>query len=208
MTIPQTTEALPRIAEVIASGGVIAFRTDTFYGLGADPFHRSAVANLKQLKGKEASKPILVVMSDADQIDRFIAERGPTFDRLAEKFWPGPLTLIGKAARKVPPEITADTGTIGMRIPDDDEVRSLIRSCGGALTATSANPSGREPSRNAADVERYFGDAIDLIVDGGDARIGRPSTVVNVSESMAALVREGVIAWSWIQAALKGSAGV
>ncbi len=176
MTIPQTTEALPRIAEVIASGGVIAFRTDTFYGLGANPFNRSAVQRIKQLKGREAS--------------------------------PGPLTLIGKAARKVPPEITADTGTIGMRIPNDDEVRSLIRSCGGALTATSANPSGREPSRNAADVERYFGDAIDLIVDGGDARIGRPSTVVNVSESMAALVREGVIAWSWIQAALKGSAGV
>lgn len=186
-------------AEVIAGGGVIAFRTDTFYGLGADPFNRSAVQRIKELKGREDGKPILIVISDASQIDRFIAERSRTFDRLAEKFWPGPLTLIGKACPEVSIAITADTETIGIRLPDDQEVCALIRSCGGALTATSANPSGKEPSKSAGDVERYFGDAIDLIVDGGEARTDQPSTVVDVSVAEAKLIREGVIVWSEIQ---------
>src|SRR5713226_5648877 len=105
-------------AKTIARGGVIAFRTDTFYGLGADPFNRSAVQRIKQLKGREANKPILVVISDIDQVERFISERSRTFDLLAERFWPGPLTLIGKAAPEVPDEIGAGTGTVGVRLPD------------------------------------------------------------------------------------------
>jgi L-threonylcarbamoyladenylate synthase len=189
-------------AEVIARGGVIAFRTDTFYGLGADPFNRSALQRIKQLKGREATKPILVVISHIDQIDRFISKRSKTFDLLAEQFWPGPLTLIGKAALDVPTEITAGTETIGVRLPDDDNVRALARACGGALTATSANPSGQAPARVAEDVERYFGAAVDLIVDGGAARAGRPSTVVDVSGAEPKLIREGAVPWSELQKAL------
>ncbi len=199
MTIPQTTESFPRIAETITRGGVIAFRTDTFYGLGADPFNASAVAKLKQLKVREEGKPILVVISDRNQVERFIAERSPQFDLLAEELWPGPLTLIGKAASEVPTDLTADTGTIGIRLPGDADVLALIRSCGGALTATSANRSGHQPSKTAAEVERYFGNAIDLIVDGGEARSDRPSTVVDVSAGEPTLIREGVIAWAEIQ---------
>jgi len=199
VTIPQTTESFPRIAETITRGGVIAFRTDTFYGLGADPFNASAVAKLKQLKVREEGKPILVVISDRNQVERFIAERSPQFDLLAEEFWPGPLTLIGKAASEVPTDLTADTGTIGIRLPGDADVLALIRSCGGALTATSANRSGHQPSKTAAEVERYFGNAIDLIVDGGEARSDRPSTVVDVSAGEPTLIREGVIAWAEIQ---------
>jgi L-threonylcarbamoyladenylate synthase len=186
-------------ADVIASGGVIAFRTDTFYGLGADPFNERAVVRLKQLKGREAGKPILIVISDLDQVERFISERSAMFDRLAEKFWPGPLTLIGKALPAVLDEITAGTGTIGIRLPDDDEVRVLIRSCGGALTATSANRSGEEPARHAQQVDEYFGAALDLIVDGGEARTDRVSTVVDVGEAEIKLIREGAIAWSLIR---------
>lgn len=199
MTIPQTPESLPRIAETITRGGVIAFRTDTFYGLGADPFNRSALQRIKQLKGREANKPILVVISDIDQIERLISERSRAFDLLAERFWPGALTLIGKAAPAVPDEVTAGTGTIGVRLPDDDNVRALVRACGGALTATSANPSGEAPAKNAEQVRKYFGGAIDLIVDGGEARTERPSTVIDVSGTEANLVREGVITWLEIE---------
>ncbi len=191
--------SIHRATEIIARGGVIAFRTDTFYGLGADPFNRSAVQRIKELKGREEGKPILVVISYRNQVERFISERSPQFDVLTEKFWPGPLTLIGKAAPQVPTDLTADTGTIGIRLPDDDEVRALIRSCGGALTATSANRSGQEPARTAAEVDRYFGNAIDLIVDGGEARTDRPSTVVDVSAAEPTLNREGAIAWAEIQ---------
>ena len=200
--IPQTTESLSRIAETIRNGGVIAFRTDTFYGLGADPFNRGSVQRIKQLKGREENKPILVIIGERDQIDRFVSSRTAIFDVLAKRFWPGPLTLIGKAASGVPSEITAGTETIGVRLPDDDNVRALVRACGGALTATSANPSGRSPASAAAEVESYFGACVDLIVDGGEARSDRPSTVVDVSGAGAKVVREGVIAWSKIQQAL------
>src|ERR1700674_2467616 len=154
-------------AETIARGGIIVLRTDTFYGLGADPFNRAALQRIKQLKGREANKPILVVISDLDQIGRFISERSRAFDLLAERCWPGGLTLIGRAEPAFPDEVTAGTETIGVRLPDDDNVRALVRECGGALTATSANPSGSDPARTAGEVESYFDAAVDLIVDGG-----------------------------------------
>src|SRR5438552_1148194 len=135
-------------AKVVANGGVIAFRTDTFYGLGANPFNRDAVKKVKQLKGSEDEKPVLIVISDREQVDRFISEPSQTFELLARTFWPGPLTLVCKATADVPEEITAGTKTIGMRLPGDDKVRGLVRACGGALTATSANPSRQEPARS------------------------------------------------------------
>jgi L-threonylcarbamoyladenylate synthase len=207
VTIPQTNESLPRIAEAIARGGIIAFRTDTLYGLGADPFSRSAVQRIKQLKGREANKPILVVISDIDQIERFISERSRAFDFLAERFWPGALTLIGRAAPAVPGEITADTGTIGVRLPDDDNVRALVRACGGALTATSANPSGAKPARTAKEVAGHFGAAVDLIVDSGEAQVDRPSTVVDARGPEPKLIREGAVSWSEITTVFNRSVG-
>ena len=202
MIIPQTVEAYSRIASVIANGGVIAFRTDTFYGLGADPFNRDAVQRIQHLKGREGEKPILVVISDREQVGRFISQLSPAFDLLAREFWPGPLTLIGRAAANLPEEITAGTKTIGVRLPGDDRVRLFVRTCGGALTATSANPSEREPAKTAQEVQGYFGDAVDLIVDGGAARTDQPSTVVDAREVETQLIREGVITWSQIQAAI------
>jgi len=202
--ISQTAASLPKISDVIARGGIIAFRTDTFYGLGADPLNREAVLKLKELKGREDHKPILVVISERDQLERFIVNRTPAFDVLAERFWPGPLTLIGKAAPGLPPELTAGTETVGVRMPDDDSVRALVRGCGGAVTATSANLSNQAPAKTAADARDYFGDLIDLIVDGGPARTDLPSTVVDVSEAERRLIREGVIPWSDIQTALQG----
>ena len=199
MIVSQTTESLLRISDLIAQGGLIAFRTDTFYGLGADPFNRDAVQRIKQLKGREENKPILIVLSERPEVTRFIAERTPAFDLLAERFWPGPLTLIGHALAELPAEITAGTKTVGVRLPDDDRVRALVRACGGALTATSANPSNEKPARTAQEVFGYFGNGVDLIVDDGDAVTDQPSTVVDVCDVEPRLIREGIISWSRIQ---------
>lgn len=203
MIISQTVESYSQIATVIANGGIIAFRTDTFYGLGADPFNSEAVKKIKQLKCGEGDKPILIVISDREQVGRFISEPSHTFDLLARSFWPGPLTLIGKAVPEVSEEITASTQTIGLRLPGDGDVCSLVRVCGGALTATSANPSHREPARTAQEVRSYFGDAVDLIVDGGDAKVDQPSTVVDTRDVEARLIREGAISWVEIQTAIQ-----
>ena len=202
MIISQTAESFPRIANTITRGSIIAFRTDTFYGFGADPFHHDALRKIKQLKGREQGKPILIVISGSDQIDRLVTERTRNFNTLASRFWPGPLTLIGKAAPEVSDLLTAGTGTVGVRLPDDDNVRALISACGGVLTATSANPADETPAKTAQEVSDYFGEAMELIVDDGPAQTDLPSTVVDVSNSEPKLIREGVIAWAAIQAAL------
>jgi len=200
--ISQRTESFPQLSSVIARGGVIAFRTDTFYGLGADPLNVAAVRRIKRLKGREERKAILIVISDRKHVGRFIYHPSATFNLLAETFWPGPLTLIGQASAEVPFEVTAGTETVGVRLPGDDKVRALIEACGGALTATSANPAHEAPAKTAAEVHAYFGDQIDLIVDDGAARSDQPSTVVDACASEPRLIREGVIAWAEIQKAL------
>jgi len=197
--LKQSEQALLKAADVITRGGVIAFRTDTFYGLGADPFNRQAVERIKSLKSREESKPILIVLSDYDQVHRFIDEMSPAFELLARAFWPGALTLIGRAQANVPDEITAGTKTVGVRLPNDDKVRALVRACGGALTATSANPSHAAPAGNAHSVQEYFGDAIDLIIDDGKATSEQPSTVVDATGDSPKLIREGVLSWAEIQ---------
>lgn len=183
-----------RAAEIIASGGIIAFRTDTFYGLGVDPKNARSVRAVRELKGRQASrKPVLIVISDAEEAKRFVAVDSPAFEILIKRFWPGALTIIGHAKPDVPEELTAGTSTLGVRLPDDETVRGLVRACGGALTATSANPTGELPARTAAEVAHYFPGEIDLIVDGGETHALQPSTVVDVSASEARLVREGLI---------------
>jgi L-threonylcarbamoyladenylate synthase len=203
LIISYSKRSLKNAADVISRDGVIAFRTDTFYGLGADPFNQDAVRKIKQLKGREDNKPILIIISDYDQVDRFIRSITQTFEVLAHQLWPAHLTLIGEARPELPPEITAGTKTVGVRLPNDDRVRLLVRTCGGALTATSANPSHAAPATTARQVHEYFGEAIDLIVDDGEAQTDRPSTVVDVSQHEPKLIREGVIPWASVIDALK-----
>ena len=186
-------------SEVISNGGVIAFRTDTFYGLGVDPFNAAAVARLKQLKGREDNKPILLLISDADQVRRLITTRSDRFKIAVREFWPGPLTIVGSAVPQLPAEITAGTGTVGVRLPADESVRELVRQCGRVLTATSANPAGREPARSAQEVASYFTTKLDLIVDGGEVTASEPSTVLDVLTSPPRIVREGAIPRSVIE---------
>jgi L-threonylcarbamoyladenylate synthase len=179
-------------SQLIAAGGVIAFRTDTFYGLGADPFNGAALRKIRELKGREETKPILLLISDETEVDRFV-QHSAFFKLVARKHWPAPLTLIGVSLPELPTELTAGTNSLGIRLPDDERVRAFVRACGGALTATSANVSGQPPARTAQEVEKYFPSGIDLIVDGGEATATKASTVLDVSRSEVRLIREGAI---------------
>jgi len=180
-------------ARIVSTGGLIAFRTDTLYGLGADPLNRPALQKIRELKAREENKAILILISDMDQVDRFVEEKSGIFGLIANGHWPAPLTLVGPARSELPTELTAGSNTIGVRLPDNEKVRALVRVCGGALTATSANISGSAPARNAAEVEKYFPNGIDLIIDGGEVTVTEPSTVLDLSGSEPVLVREGAV---------------
>ena len=180
-------------AQIVANGGLIAFRTDTFYGLGADPLNAVAVAKIKQAKGREEGKPILLLISSERDLEPLIELKPMMLEKVVEKFWPGPLTIVMPAALNLPAEITCNTGTVGLRLPADEKARSLVEACGGRLTATSANPSGQEPATSARQVRDYFPLGIDLIVDGGDVTATKPSTVIDISQDRAKLIREGAV---------------
>jgi len=197
---------LAKAARIISTGGLLAFRTDSFYGLGADPLNREAVAKIRELKGREDNKPILLLISDMDQLDRFVGETSSIFRLIAIGQWPAPLTLIGPARPELPTELTAGTNTIGVRLPDDENVRALVRACGGGLTATSANVSGKPPARTAKEVKDYFPTGIDLIIDGGQVTATRPSTVVDVTGAEARLIREGALSREELEKILKTNA--
>ncbi|HVG30317.1 MAG TPA: L-threonylcarbamoyladenylate synthase [Pyrinomonadaceae bacterium] len=194
-------EARARARDAVGRGGVVGFRTDTFYGLGANPLDQAAVRAVNELKGREG-KPVLVVLSDAEQAARLVAAQTDSFRALAARFWAGALTLVAEAGGDVPAELTAGTGTVGVRLPADVAVREFVRACGGALTATSANLAGEPPARSARDVAAAFPSGLALIVDGGATRASAPSTVVDVTGGAARLIREGAIPWREIEAAL------
>jgi L-threonylcarbamoyladenylate synthase len=191
----------------IAAGGVLAFRTDTFYGLGADPFNPVALRKIYALKGREDGKPLLVIISDAAITERLMAAQSKLFEAVAARHWPGPITLIGQARQDIPEALTAGTGTIGVRLPDDEPVRDFVRALGGALTATSANPSGTAPARTAREVEDYFPTGLDLIIDTGPAPGGLPSTVLDTSGPTARLIREGAVSRQELEETLERQVG-
>ena len=197
---PDTQETRERAGRVVNAGGLVVFRTDTFYGVGADPFNPEALAAVNELKGRDG-KPILCLIAEAGDATRLISKVTRAFDLLAAAHWPGALTLVAEARAELPELLTAGTGTVGLRLPDDEDARAFVRACGGVLTATSANPAARPPARTAEEAARYFPDL--FIIDGGDARTDLPSTVVDVSAERPRVIREGVVTRSEIETALR-----
>jgi L-threonylcarbamoyladenylate synthase len=200
---PNTAEARERAGRLTAEGRIVAFRTDTFYGLGVVPSDTAALRSLNELKGRDG-KPILVVVSDAGTAGRLVAERTVAFELLAARHWPGPLTLVARARYDASEILTAGTGTVGVRLPADEDARAIVRACGGALTATSANPSGLPPARTAEEVAAYFPGGLGLIIDGGPARTESPSTVLDVTGARPRLIREGVLTRRELEKTLAG----
>ena len=184
--------SLREAADIIRGGGVIAFPTETFYGLGTCPFDERAVQRIFSLKGRPfRTAPILVLIRSRADLRTLVSEITPTAERLMEACWPGPLTLVFRAAAAVPSVLTAGTGTIGVRLPADPDVQQLLEAVGGPLTGTSANRSGQPPATTAEEVERAFGGGVDAILNGGPAPGGLPSTVVDTTVMPPRVLREG-----------------
>ena len=185
--------AFSRCRDVIRSGGVVAYPTDTFYGLGADPGNAQAVRKLFTIKERPANQPILLLVKDASAVREWASEITPEAEALMKKFWPGPLTLVFKARPGVLAELTAGTGTIGLRVPGSTLSLGLLEFLGAALTGTSANRAGGRSPQTADEVAGSVGAAVDLILDGGRTPGGEPSTVLDVTRTPARVVREGAL---------------
>ncbi len=181
------------IARILRNGRIIAFPTDTFYGLGADCFSSSALQRIYQIKKRQPLKPMPVLISDINQVIALAEKIPAVFASLADAIWPGPLTLVLKAARGLPPILTGQRQTIGIRLPAVSWLRELVRQTGSPVVATSANISGETEIDSAEDVIRQFQRRVDLIVDGGRTPGGRPSTVVDVSGDIPLIIRAGAV---------------
>lgn len=176
---------------------MIAFPTDTVYGLGAGAFNEGAIQKLFEIKGREQTKAIAVLLGNIDQLEQVTVEMGETAQILAEKFWPGPLTIVVPRHPDLS-DILSPSPTIGVRIPDHPTVIELL-SITGPLAVTSANLSGRENAMTAQEVHAQLGNKIDLILDGGETPGGAPSTVVDVSRGKIEIIREGPISLETLQ---------
>ncbi len=186
--------ALRAAADVLRGGGVVAFPTETFYGLAASVHSDTAIARIFAVKGRSETKPILVLVDSIAMAESLTLAISPTARGLMRTHWPGAVTLVFPARRSVPSTLTAGTGTIGIRWPPHAVAVGLVTALGHPVTAPSANPTDAPPPRTADEVLAYFGDALDLVVDGGPTPGGMPSTVVDVTVDPPRLLRRGAVA--------------
>ena len=184
---------LDEAARVLGRGGLVAFPTETFYGLGAAALDRRAVRRVFEVKGRPASMPLLVLVDSEAMVGRVALEIPARARALMTRHWPGALTLVLRASAGLPAELTAGTGTVGVRLPAHATARALVRALGAPVTAPSANPTGAEPPTSAGAVLAHFGDALDLVLDGGPTPGGAPSTVVDVTVDPPRVIRQGAV---------------
>jgi len=189
-------ENLSQAVAALRRGDVVVFPTETLYGLGADALDDDAVDRVFRLKGRNADNPIPVLVADEEMLRRLVAEIAPLAQRLMRRFWPGPLTLVLPAQKAIPkPLLNRDRG-VGVRVSSHPIATELIRRLGRPLTATSANPSGKEPARTVDEAKRYFSGQIEIFVEGGPLMSKRGSTVVAVFDDALKILREGEISGS------------
>jgi L-threonylcarbamoyladenylate synthase len=192
--------ALNHAVDVLQHGGFVAFPTDTVYGLAALPFKSEYVEGLFSAKGRNNARAIAILIGDYTDLKLVVENFDETSDRLAHRFWPGPLTLVVSRHAGLPETLSPD-GTIGVRMPDHPVALALLRKIG-PLAVTSANISGQDNAITADEVNRQLNGRVHLILDGGRTSGGVPSTVVNCTSSPLSLLREGPISLDAIQAAL------
>lgn len=178
---------------VLEGGGLVAFPTETFYGLGAKALDAGAVSRIFSVKGRPESKPLLILVDSVKMVEPLVQEMSAVARDLMSKYWPGPLTLVFKAIASLPRSLTAGTGTVGIRIPRQPVAFELVHAAGFPVTAPSANPSGEAPPTTAQEVRRAFNGEIELILDGGPTTGGLPSTIVDVTVTPPRLVRKGAL---------------
>jgi L-threonylcarbamoyladenylate synthase len=186
-------ECIGRAARTLVAGGIVAFPTETCYGLAVDPFNEQALENLFRAKNRPADKPVLLLISNVSLLDSLVTRVPDIFLPLIERFWPGPLTLIFPARSRLSPLVTGGTGTVGVRISPHPVAQALGKAFGGAITATSANLSGKPPARSADQIQTLFGKTVDVVLDGGMTPASLCSTIVCECAGRLQLIRSGVI---------------
>ncbi len=191
MNIEPFMPELDRAAGLLRAGELVAFPTDTVYGVGAIAWDRRAVAKLYTAKLRSPDKAIPLLLADVDDLDLVAAAVSPAARRLAQRFWPGPLTLVLPRAGAVPDEVTAGGATVAVRVPDHPMARALIRLAGAPLATTSANLSGQPSPVTAAEVAAQLAGRVALILDGGRCPGGVPSTLVDVTGETPRILRPG-----------------
>jgi L-threonylcarbamoyladenylate synthase len=187
------SDEVRRAAEILRAGGLVAFPTETVYGLGADASSEQAVARLYRVKGRPAGHPVIIHFASSHEAFQWGAEIPQEAKRLAEKFWPGPLTLILKRSAKAKDFVTGGQPSVGIRVPSHPVAQALLKEFGGGVAAPSANRFGRVSPTTALHVREDLGGDVDLVLEGGESEAGIESAIVDFSTGRAMLLRPGVL---------------
>ena len=195
-------EAIRRGGDILKQGGLVAFPTETVYGLGGDALNPQASMKIYAAKGRPSDNPLIVHIAEFDKLAPIVAEVPEKAKILAEKYWPGPLTMILPKSDLVPQETTGGLDSVAVRFPSDRIAQELIKAAGGYVAAPSANTSGRPSPTTAQHVEEDLGEAIEMIIDGGQVGIGLESTIVDFTEDVPVVLRPGYISLEMLQETL------
>lgn len=191
--VAPTPESISHAVSVLRRSGLVAFPTETVYGLGADATDDVAVRRIFEVKGRPSDHPLIVHLADASQLAQWVIEVGSRAQVLADAFWPGPLTLLMERSSSVSSIVTGGRSTVGLRVPDHPVALELLQSFGGAVAAPSANRFGRVSPTSAEHVSADLGDSVDVILDGGPCRVGVESTIVDLTGDRPTVLRVGGI---------------
>ncbi len=202
MTAAVSKADITRAVAILKAGELVAFPTETVYGLGADASNADAVRKIYAAKGRPSNHPLIVHVADVAQLANWARDIPQFAHTLAKKFWPGPLTLVLKRSPRVPDAVTGGQGTVAIRVPSHPVAQALLREFGGGVAAPSANRFGRVSATTAAHVHEEFGDVVACVLDGGAADVGIESTIVDCSGSAPTLLRPGWITPQQLEAAL------
>lgn len=194
---------LTQAAEILAGGGIIAYPTETFYGLGADATNHEAIQKIFTVKGRDFKNPVSLIIANKDDIKPLVQDVPDTAKKLMDKFWPGALTIVFSASNSVFSLLTAGSGKIGLRISSHPVALGIVQKLKKPLTATSANQSGMPECTGASEVARQIGDKIDAIVDGGHTKGEKASTLIDVTCNPPVILRQGAIERETIERYIK-----
>lgn len=197
-----SAQDIEKAVAVLRGGGLVAFPTETVYGLGADASNPAALGKIFAAKGRPQDHPLIVHVADAVQLANWARDIPPPAARLAKKFWPGPLTIILRRAPRVSDLVTGGQDTVALRVPSHPVAQALLRAFGGGVAAPSANRFGRVSATTAEHVRHEFGTVVDCVLDGGAADVGIESTIVDLSGAQPALLRPGWITAAQLEQAL------
>jgi len=195
-------QEIAKAAEILRAGGLVAFPTETVYGLGADASNPAAVKKIFAAKGRPADHPVIVHIADMSELKHWAAEVPRAAWLLAEKFWPGPLTMVLKRSAQVSDLISGGQNTIGLRVPGHPVAQKLLKAFGGGIAAPSANKFGRLSPTTAKHVREELGNAVEIVLDGGPCDVGIESTIVDLTREPPAILRPGRVSAQQIADAL------